>query len=138
MVEAALVGLDRRELVTMPSLPDMADWQAYTAARLPLGPNLSRQHAAEHYTTMEHARAPMSSAGSGAERGTSLWIRATTVRTERLAGMQTRLARGAQTGSRARHHARRHHARRRLALAAGHAARRTMRRGPRPDAVGRH
>jgi len=25
MVEAALVGLDRRELVTMPSLPDMAD-----------------------------------------------------------------------------------------------------------------
>src|SRR5215831_15376777 len=48
MVDAALVGLDRRELVTMPSLPDMADWQAYTAARLPLGPNLSRQHAAEH------------------------------------------------------------------------------------------
>jgi short-subunit dehydrogenase len=57
MVDAALVGLDCRELVTIPSLPDMADWEAYTAARLHLGPNLSRQHAAERYTTVEHASA---------------------------------------------------------------------------------
>jgi short-subunit dehydrogenase len=60
MVDAALVGLDRRELVTIPSLPDMADWEAYTAARLHLGPNLSRQHAAERYTTADHATARMS------------------------------------------------------------------------------
>jgi uncharacterized protein len=61
MVDAALVGLDRRELVTIPSLPDMANWEAYTAARLHLGPNLSRQHAADRYKTIDHASARMSS-----------------------------------------------------------------------------
>ncbi len=50
MVDAALVGLDRGELVTIPSLPDAADWEAFTAARMKLGPNLSRQHAAARYT----------------------------------------------------------------------------------------
>ena len=49
MVDAALVGLDRGELITIPSLPDSADWDAFTAARLRLGPNLSRDHAAERY-----------------------------------------------------------------------------------------
>ena len=49
MVDAALVDLDCRELVTMPSLPDLMDWEAYTAARLHLGPNLSRDHAADRY-----------------------------------------------------------------------------------------
>ena len=49
MVDAALVSLDRRELVTIPSLPDLMDWEAYTAARVHLGPNLSRDHAAERY-----------------------------------------------------------------------------------------
>jgi hypothetical protein len=53
MVDAALVGLDRRALVTIPSLPDLADWEAYTATRLHLGPNLSRQHAADRYTTVD-------------------------------------------------------------------------------------
>ena len=56
MVDAALVGLDRRELVTIPSLPDIADWEAYTAARLHLGPNLSRHHAAERYKTVDGTR----------------------------------------------------------------------------------
>jgi uncharacterized protein len=51
MVDAALVGLDRHELVTIPSLPDIAEWEAYTAARLRLGPNLSRDHAADRYKT---------------------------------------------------------------------------------------
>jgi len=49
LVDAALVGLDCRELVTIPSLPDLMDWEAYTAARVHLGPNLSRDHAAERY-----------------------------------------------------------------------------------------
>jgi uncharacterized protein len=49
MVDAALVGLDRREAVTIPSLPDVADWEAFTAARRHLGPNLSRDHAADRY-----------------------------------------------------------------------------------------
>lgn len=57
MVDAALVGLDRDESVTIPSLPDIADWEAYTAARLHLGPNLSRRHAADRYKTVDHASA---------------------------------------------------------------------------------
>ena len=56
MVDAALVGLDRRELVTIPSLPDIADGEAYTAARLHLGPNLSRNHAADRYKTVDSTR----------------------------------------------------------------------------------
>jgi len=49
MVDAALAGLDQGELVTIPSLPDPADWDVLTAARLQLGPNLSRNHAADRY-----------------------------------------------------------------------------------------
>jgi short-subunit dehydrogenase len=49
MVDAALVGLDRGELVTIPSLPDVEDWSAFDAARRRLGPNLSRSRAAERY-----------------------------------------------------------------------------------------
>ena len=33
MVDAALAGLDRGEIVTIPSLPDIAQWEAYEAAR---------------------------------------------------------------------------------------------------------
>ncbi|MES2102721.1 MAG: SDR family oxidoreductase [Pseudomonadota bacterium] len=49
MVDAALAGLDQRELITIPSLPNALDWDAYDAARKHLGPNLSRQHAAGRY-----------------------------------------------------------------------------------------
>jgi uncharacterized protein len=49
MVDAALAGLDRGELVTVPSLPDAADWEAFIAARVRLGPNLSHDHAADRY-----------------------------------------------------------------------------------------
>ena len=49
LVDAALVGMDQRELVTIPSLPDAADWAALGAARAKLGPNLSRQHPAARY-----------------------------------------------------------------------------------------
>ena len=41
LVDAALAGLDQGELVTIPSLPDAADWAAYEAARQKLVPNLS-------------------------------------------------------------------------------------------------
>ena len=51
MVDAALAGLDQGELVTIPALPDVADWQAYDAARQKMMPNLSRSHAAERYRT---------------------------------------------------------------------------------------
>jgi short-subunit dehydrogenase len=49
MVDAALAGLDRDELVTIPSLPDAVDWEAFIAARAKLGPNLSHNHAADRY-----------------------------------------------------------------------------------------
>jgi uncharacterized protein len=49
MVDAALAGLDQGELVTIPSLPDAADWQAYETARQKLLPNLSRKRPAPRY-----------------------------------------------------------------------------------------
>ncbi|MNP59895.1 short chain dehydrogenase [compost metagenome] len=49
MVDAALSGLDSKELVTIPSLPNAADWQALITARDALGPNLSRSSAAARY-----------------------------------------------------------------------------------------
>lgn len=49
MVDAALAGFDQGELVTIPSLPDVADWDAYEAARQKLMPNLSRQEPAARY-----------------------------------------------------------------------------------------
>jgi short-subunit dehydrogenase len=49
LADAALAGLDFGELVTVPSLPDLADWEAYEAARAALGPNLSRSDPATRY-----------------------------------------------------------------------------------------
>ena len=49
MVDASLAGLERHELVTIPSLPDIADWETFEAARKALGPNLSRQKPAARY-----------------------------------------------------------------------------------------
>jgi len=49
LVDAALSGLDQGELVTIPSLPEAADWQAYEAARQKMMPNLSRSMPAERY-----------------------------------------------------------------------------------------
>ena len=49
MVDAALAGLDRGELVTIPSLSHMADWDALEAARRKLTPHLSRAHPAARY-----------------------------------------------------------------------------------------
>jgi uncharacterized protein len=49
MVDAALAGLDIGELVTIPSLPDIAEWSRFNDARLAMGPNLSLAHAATRY-----------------------------------------------------------------------------------------
>jgi len=49
MVDAALAGFDQGELVTIPSLPNAADWDAFVAARAALGPNLSRNQVAARY-----------------------------------------------------------------------------------------
>jgi Short-chain dehydrogenases of various substrate specificities len=49
LVDAALSGFDHGETVTIPSLPETADWEAFTAARHALGPNLSRDKPAPRY-----------------------------------------------------------------------------------------
>jgi short-subunit dehydrogenase len=49
MVDAALAGLDQGELITIPALPEAADWQAFEDARQKLGPNLSRAKPAARY-----------------------------------------------------------------------------------------
>lgn len=49
MVDAALAGFDAGETVTIPSLPEIADWQAFEAARQKLLPNLSRNTPAARY-----------------------------------------------------------------------------------------
>ena len=49
LVDAALAGLDKGELITIPSLPDPADWAGYQAARAVLLPNISKAHPAERY-----------------------------------------------------------------------------------------
>jgi short-subunit dehydrogenase len=49
LVDAALAGLDQGEWVTVPSLPDAADWEAYEAARQKLIPNLSSSAPAARY-----------------------------------------------------------------------------------------
>jgi uncharacterized protein len=54
MVDAALAGLDQGELVTLPSLPDLADWKAYEDARQALFPSLSRSSAAYRYRLGGH------------------------------------------------------------------------------------
>lgn len=49
MVDAALAGFDQGEVVTVPSLPDVGDWQRLVKAREELRPNLSHQHSAPRY-----------------------------------------------------------------------------------------
>lgn len=49
LVDAALVGLDRGEGATIPPLADLAGWEAMQAARLALGPQLSRREVAARY-----------------------------------------------------------------------------------------
>ncbi len=51
LVDAALVGFDRREPVTIPPLPDAGQWDAYQAARGAMLPGFAAVHAAERYRT---------------------------------------------------------------------------------------
>lgn len=57
MVDAALAGLDQGELVTIPSLPDAADWDSFEAARQVLAPSLSRTEPAARYDVTLHRAA---------------------------------------------------------------------------------
>jgi short-subunit dehydrogenase len=50
LVDAALAGFDLGETVTIPSLPDNADWDALMEARSRLRPNLSHSKPAPRYS----------------------------------------------------------------------------------------
>lgn len=49
LVDAALLGFDRGEIVTIPPLADEDQWQAMQAARLAMAPVLSRREPAPRY-----------------------------------------------------------------------------------------
>jgi hypothetical protein len=49
MVDASLAGLDQGEFVTIPALPNAADFETYETARLALAPNLSHRNPAPRY-----------------------------------------------------------------------------------------
>lgn len=49
LVNAALIGFDRREPVTIPPLPDIEQWNAYQTARQAILPNIRQEHAAARY-----------------------------------------------------------------------------------------
>jgi hypothetical protein len=55
MVDAALVGLDQGELVTIPALTDAADWDRYDAARRAMFGRLSNAIPAHRYRIMASA-----------------------------------------------------------------------------------
>lgn len=56
MVDAALAGFDQGEFITIPSLPDLADWDAYEAARQKLIPKLSLSSPAARYQIAKEQR----------------------------------------------------------------------------------
>ena len=49
LVDAALVGFDRRESVTIPPLPDEGQWVAYEQARAAMLPNVMQVDRASRY-----------------------------------------------------------------------------------------
>jgi len=60
MVDAALAGLDQGELVTIPALPELGDWNAFEAARQAMVPNLSNATPAARYLAERQAKPALS------------------------------------------------------------------------------
>ena len=56
VVDAALAGFDLGEFATVPSLPDVAEWQAFESARTAMRPNLSLARPAQRYATTPEIR----------------------------------------------------------------------------------
>jgi hypothetical protein len=50
MVGAAPVGFDRREVATLPPLPDVKQWEAFDAARQAMLQNFANAHPAARYS----------------------------------------------------------------------------------------
>jgi short-subunit dehydrogenase len=49
LVDAALIGFDRREAITIPTLPDVEQWNTFAAARQAMVPNFRQEHPAARY-----------------------------------------------------------------------------------------
>ena len=56
LVDSALAGLDMGEFVTIPTLPDVKDWERYEAARQNLIPHLRESHPADRYHRSDFER----------------------------------------------------------------------------------
>jgi short-subunit dehydrogenase len=52
LVDAALVGFDRRETVTIPPLHELGQWEAFEAARQAMRPGFWQVHPADRYRTV--------------------------------------------------------------------------------------
>jgi short-subunit dehydrogenase len=52
MVDAAMAGFDQGELITIPALPDVAEWMAFESARQKMIPHLSLSLPATRYRTI--------------------------------------------------------------------------------------
>ncbi len=87
MVDAAIAGLFQGEVVTIPALPNAADWEAYEAARRALGPNLSRAEPATRYR-----------AGAAAAARTRTRLRTTSMRIFHCSRSSDRLHRDVRCG----------------------------------------
>jgi len=51
LVDAALIGFDRKELVTIPPVPNVADWEAFEHSRMVLARGFSNAKPADRYRT---------------------------------------------------------------------------------------
>ncbi len=49
LVDAALVGFDGRETITIPPLPGIDRWESFVATRQAMLPNFRQEHAAARY-----------------------------------------------------------------------------------------
>jgi short-subunit dehydrogenase len=49
LVDAALVGFDRREAITIPPLPEVEQWDRFAEARKAMMQNFGHKHPAERY-----------------------------------------------------------------------------------------
>ena len=56
LVDAALAGLDLGETVTIPSLPNQAEWDRYEAARRAMSSKVSSAIAAPRYNVRQRER----------------------------------------------------------------------------------
>ena len=71
IVDASLSGLEQGQLITLPELPNLADWEKFEEAGRALAPNLTRQHSAFELRTWASFSAGATGFGSLCSTGPS-------------------------------------------------------------------